>query len=220
LFAILFLAVDILLISSLPGNKYIYMQVQFQLQRPYIYTLKLDLPYTNEEIVHELKSEIWSPDEAGYNQNSFPTRYRLRAVTQPRLLEIEKYIEHGDFKRQIIDTLWGTAFPGHWGVDADRIDSMTFIYGIFTKDLPGYSIRIHTDDRMHVVQGMIYFIDGDDPDQSTTVYSTQSGDNPCRIPTGHGIGYFAANTNDSWHTGHNASDQDRYSLIFGIRLNL
>ena len=91
---------------------------------------------------------------------------------------------------------------------------------MFTKDCPGYSIRIHTDDRMHVVQGMIYFINGDDPDQSTVTYTTKAGDDPYRVPTGNGIGYFAANTNDSWHTGQNASNQDRYSLIFGIRLNI
>ena len=196
------------------------MNAQFEFQRNYIYTLKLDLPASHDQIVTELAQEDWQPDEAGYAQNSFPTRYRLRTVTQPTLKQIEQYVEHGSFKRDIIDLLWTTNFPALWGVDADRMDRMTFIYGIFTKDCPGYSIRPHTDDRMHVLQGMIYFIPTDDPDQSTTFYTTFEGDNPMRIPTGPGAGYIAANTNNSWHTGKNSSIKDRYSLIFGIRLNL
>lgn len=196
------------------------MNAQFEFQRNYVYTLKLDLPATQDQIIAELAQETWQPDEAGYAQNAFPTRYRLRTVTQPTLKQIEQYVEHGTFKRDIINLLWTTNFPAVWGVDADRMDAMTFIYGIFTKDCPGYFIRPHTDDRMHVLQGMIYFIAGDDPDQSTTIYSTFEGADPLRIPTGSGIGYFAANTNYSWHAGHNASDQDRYSMVFGIRLDV
>jgi hypothetical protein len=196
------------------------MQATFQKQRDYVYTLQLDLPYSNFDIVEDLKKEAWQPDTAGYAQNSFPTRYRLRTVTQPILKEIEQYIEHGTFKRDIIDLLWTSRFPSIWGVDADRMDAMTFIYGMFTKDCPGYFIRPHTDDRMHVLQGMIYFIEGDDPAQSTMAYTTFEGDDPLRIPTGSGVGYFAANTNNSWHSGQNSSNQDRYSMVFGIRLNL
>ena len=204
--------------SQRPIN--IWMQVTLQKQRDYVYTLKLDLPYSNSDIINSLKKETWTPDVAGYSQNSFPTRYRVLDSQQPVSRDIQYYVEKGNFKRTIIDTLWTTDFPAMWGVGADRMDNMTFIYGIFTRDHPGYMIRPHTDDRMHVVQGMIYFIDGDDPNQSTTVYSTKLGENPYRIPTGSGSGYFAANTNDSWHAGQNASNQDRYSMVFGIRLDL
>ena len=198
------------------------MQVQFNKQRNFLYTLQLNLAYPNQEIVSDLEQETWYPDEAGYGQNSFPTRYRVKQVTQPRLLDLEKFVEHGDFKQQILKILWNDPenFSSQWGVSEDRMDAMTFIYGIFTKDCPGYFIRPHTDDRMHVVQGMIYFIDGDDAQQSTQFYTTKEGDNPFRVPTGSGKGYFAANVNDGWHTGQNSSAKDRYSLIFGIRLNL
>ena len=196
------------------------MQVNFHKLRDDVYSIKLELPYTNAEIVNELKVENWEEDVAGYGQNSFPTRYRLRQVTQPKLLEIEHYVEHGDFKQQIVDTLWKTLFSGYWGVTAEKMMRITHIYGTFTKDLPGFNIRIHTDDRMHVVQGMIYLIDGDDPNQSTYMYSDKNGNNSLRMQTGHGVGYFAANTNDSWHTGQNTSEVDRYSMIFGIRLDL
>jgi len=198
----------------------ITMQVDFQHLRDYIYSIKLDLPYTNEEIVNELRIENWEEDIAGYGQSSFPTRYRLRQVTQPKLLEIERYVEHGDFKQRIIDELWKTPFTGHWGVSAEKMMKITHLYGGFTKDLPGFNIRIHTDDRMHVVQGMIYFINDNDPKQSTCFYSDKNAKDPLPMTTGHGLGYFAANTNDGWHTGQNASDVDRYSMIFGIRLDL
>ena len=197
------------------------MQINFQKQRDLLYTFKLDLINSIDVILKELQQELWSPDEAGYNQSSFPTRFRVRQVRSPVLREIEKYVEHGEFKSLLLTELYKSqSFGAIWGVGPERIDKMTFIYGIFTKDLPGYNIRIHTDDRMHVVQGMIYFIPTDDPDQSTIFYTSLEGNNPMRISTGPGAGYFAANTNNGWHTGKNASTQDRYSLIFGIRLNL
>ena len=197
------------------------MQINFQKQRDLLYTFKLDLINSIDVILKELQQELWSPDEAGYNQSSFPTRFRVRQVRSPVLREIEKYVEHGEFKSLLLTELYkNQSFGAVWGVSPERMDKMTFIYGIFTKDLPTYNIRIHTDDRMHVVQGMIYFIPTDDPDQSTTFYTSFEGDNPMRIPTGSGAGYFAANTNNSWHTGKNSSTEDRYSLIFGIRLNL
>jgi len=197
------------------------MQVYFHKLRDDVYSIKLELPYTNAEIVNELKVENWEEDIAGYGQTSFPTRFRIRQVQSNILREIEQYVEHGKFKHQIIDQLYQyPGFAAMWGVDPAKMDQQTFIYGVFTKDLPGYFIRPHTDDRMHVVQGMIYFIPTDDPDQSTTFYTTFEGDNPMRIPTGPGAGYVAANTNNGWHAGKNASEVDRYSLIFGIRLNL
>ena len=197
------------------------MQINFQKQRDYIYTFNLSLPHTNDKILSALQTEIWTADQAGYAQNNFLTRYRLTHPKNSVLTEIQQWIDHGDVKKQIIDQLYQEPlFPGYWGLSQERMMDQTFIYGIYTLDKPGYSIRIHTDDRLHVAQGMIYFVPTDDPDQSTTFYTSFEGDNPMRIPTGPGLGYVAANTNNSWHTGKNASTQDRYSLIFGIRLNL
>ena len=197
------------------------MQIIFNKQRDYIYTFDLNLLYTNNEILSALQQEDWQPDQAGYAQDSFPTRYRLTHPKNSVLTEIQQWIDHGDVKKQIVDQLYQEQlFPGYWGLSQERMMDQTFIYGVYTLDKPGYSIRIHTDDRMHVVQGMIYFIPTDDPDQSTTFYTTFEGDNPIRIPTGPGAGYIAANTNNSWHTGKNSSTEDRYSLIFGIRLKL
>ena len=197
------------------------MQVFFNKQRDYIYTFDLQLPYTNDEILQALTQETWVPDQAGYAQDSFPTRFRLVHPENIILKEIQNLVEKSDLTTQIISTLYQEPlFPGYWGLSQERMIENTFIYGVYTLDKPGYSIRIHTDDRLHVVQGMIYFMPTDDPDRSTTFYTSYEGNNPMRIPTGPGTGYFAANLSTSWHTGKNASSQDRYSLIFGIRLNL
>ena len=196
------------------------MQLYTQEIRSHIHAIKLDLPVENSVILSELVKETWLPDEARNGQDAFATRFRIRQLQSSILQDIEHYIEHGGFKQKIIHELWTTNFGSYWGVTQDYIDKITVIYGLFTKDSPGYNIRIHTDDRMHVVQGMIYFIPTDDPDQSTTFYTSYNGDNPLRVATGPGLGYFAGNTSHSWHTGKNASTEDRYSLIFGIRLNL
>jgi len=197
------------------------MKIPFDKQRDYIYTFNVALSCTNEQILQALQQETWLPDEAGYAQNSFATRYRLINPVDPRLKSIQEWVDNSDFKTQIIDQLYQEKlFPGYWGLSQSRMMEKTFMYGIYTLDKPGYSIRIHTDDRLHVVQGMIYFTPTDDPDQSTTFYTSFEGDNPLRIPNGPGSGYFAANLSTSWHTGKNSSSLDRYSLIFGIRLNL
>ena len=197
------------------------MKLLFEKQRDYIYTFKLNLSCANETILKALQHEIWLPDQAGYGQDSFPTRYRLTHPKNSVLTEIQQWVDTDDVKKQIIDRLYQESlFPGYWGLSQQRMMDQTFIYGVYTLDKPGYNIRIHTDDRLHVVQGMIYFIPTDDPDRSTTFYTTFEGDNPMRIPTGPGAGYIAANTNNSWHTGKNTSTEDRYSLIFGIRLTL
>jgi hypothetical protein len=67
---------------------------------------------------------------------------------------------------------------------------------------------------------MCYFIDGNDPDQGTVFYSDQQKNDPLEMTTGFGKGWMAANTHDSWHMGWNRSQQDRYSILFGIRLKI
>jgi len=198
------------------------MEITFTKQRDYVYTLKLELPYSNEEMLELLQQETWEQDRSnGYQPSTFTTRHRLHYPKNPILKEIQKWVTHGNLKQKLLSTLYQESFwSGLWGVSQERMDSNTLIYGTFIKDRPRYNLIPHTDDRIHVLQGMIYFIPTDDPNQSTMCYTTREGSDPLRIPTGHGLGYFAANSNNSWHAGKNASDQDRYSLIYGIRLNL
>lgn len=204
---------------DLLSYKYFVMQTEFSPLRSGVYQLKLHIPYTNDQIVQELSRESWIADQAGYGQNSFETRYRCPNPTNVALTEVSNYVETGNFKQQVIKALYSDPlFAGNWGLTPEKMDQTTHLYALYTWDRPGYSIRIHTDDRMHVAQGMIYFIDGDDPEQSTYFYDNKNGDNPVRVPTGHAQGFVGANLNNGWHTGQNTSNRERYSLMFGLRL--
>ena len=198
---------------------------QFQKLRNFVYQLQVDLPIGYTEMVDLLRAETWPPDLIGYGQSNLAARYRLNNPVNSVLKQILDTVSNLDFKKSIIAKLYSEVgnesdFPGLWGITPEKMADITFTYAGYVKDQPGHMIRVHTDDRMHVVQGMIYFIDGDNPDQATTFYTTPNSDNPLRIATGYGLGFMAANTNDGWHSGHNLSDQDRYSIIFGLRLNL
>ena len=195
------------------------MQSKFTKLRGSLYALQVDLPCDYSTIIQEFQGQPWAADEAGYGQNNFETRYRLKEPQGELLNDIVTEVEHGGFKQQLISTLYSDSyFPGYWGLTPEKMDQTTHLYALYTWDRPGYSIRIHTDDRMHVAQGMIYFINSDDSDQSTYSYTNQDGSNPLRVPTGYGCGFVNANLNDSWHTGKNSSNQERYSLMIGLRL--
>jgi hypothetical protein len=197
------------------------MQSNFVKLRGPLYQLKVELPCDYTTIIHEFQDQPWIADQAGYGQDNFDTRYRLREPTSELLKDLVRQVEHDTFKKELIAALYSDPFfPGYWGVTPEKMDQITHLYALYTWDCPGYSIRIHTDDRMHVAQGMIYFINGDDPKQSTYAYTSKEGADPLRVPTGYGCGFVNANLNDSWHTGQNSSNQDRYSLMIGLRLNL
>jgi hypothetical protein len=195
------------------------MDVNFTRFRDYLYQAKLNLPYTRTQLIQEFQDQPWEADQAGYGQNNFDTRYRLHNPQGTMLKDIVDYVEHSDFKQRMIAALYSSRFfSGYWGMSPEKMDETTHLYALYTWDRPGYSIRIHTDDRMHVAQGMIYFIDGDDPDQSTTFYTDKHGSDPFRIPTGYGLGFVGANTGETYHSGQNSSSQERYSLMLGLRL--
>lgn len=194
---------------------------RFQKLRDIVYRLDVDLPVPCNELISLLSAEAWPHDQIGYGQSNLQYRYRLSDPTNPVLKHILDQVSGSEFKQATIDQLYREpTFPGMWGITPEKMSALTVVYSGFVRDRPGHLIRIHTDDRMHVTQGMIYFVDGDDPDQATTFYTSRDHDNPLRISTGYGTGFMAANTNDGWHAGHNRSDRDRYSIIFGLRLNL
>ena len=194
---------------------------QFQKLRNFVYQLTVNLPVSYPDLIELLKAETWPPDQIGYGQSNLQYRHRLPNPVNPILDQILSDVSGAEFKQVIIDQLYKeSVFSGMWGISPEKMSKITTVYSGFVCDRPGHMIRIHTDDRMHVTQGMIYFVNGDDPDQATTFYTTPNSDNPLRITTGYGLGFMAANTNDGWHSGHNLSDQDRYSIIFGLRLNL
>ena len=195
------------------------MQTEFNKLRGSLYQCTVALPCDYNTLIAEFQGQPWEADKSGYGQNNFETRYRLREPRGELLNNLVREIEYDGFKQQLISTLYSDpSFSGYWGLTPEKMEETTNLYALYTWDRPGYNIRIHTDDRMHVAQGMIYFINGDDPDQITYSYTNKSGYDPLRVPTGYGYGFVNGNLNDSWHTGKNSSNQERYSLMIGLRL--
>jgi hypothetical protein len=90
----------------------------------------------------------------------------------------------------------------------------------FVCDHPGYNTDIHIDSRMTVCAGMFFFNSFDDENQSTTFYTSLNGDNPIRLSSEYGTGWYAANTQMNWHQGGNNTLRDRYAIMFINKLNL
>jgi hypothetical protein len=84
----------------------------------------------------------------------------------------------------------------------------------FLKDLPGTQIPLHTDSRLLLSGGMIYFSEHDDPRISTSFYSDLERNNKWTAKTDYCNGWLAANLNDSYHDGGNFADYDRYGLMY------
>ena len=65
-----------------------------------------------------------------------------------------------------------------------------------------------------------YFVEKDDPDQSTVYYTSNKFDDPLRIDNTFGNGVFHINDHTAWHEGYNKSNVTRYSLICGLLLKV
>jgi hypothetical protein len=199
------------------------MQIHFNKIRDFVYKVNLDIRADYANIIASLEKETWFPDQGAYGQSNFVSRYYLNwdQVQNTYLQEIQDWSCSDDFRRSVIDQLYSEPnFAGYWSIDPETMFRTTVSSGRFLKDLPGFGAGVHIDNRLQVAAGMIYFIDGDDENQSTTFYSTPTGADPCRIPTGHGHGWIAANMHDSWHDGWNRSAQNRYSLILSLGLKI
>ena len=199
------------------------MEIQFNKLRDFVYAVNLDLPVDNQTIIDELRQQNWRPDQAAYGQSDFVGRYFLNwdDLTSESLKSLQSWSHSDQFRKTIIDQLYSEKlFGGHWSIGPEEMFRNTKSSGRFLKDLPGFTAGLHIDNRLLVASGMIYFVNGDDPNQSTTFYSNSRRDYPRRIPTGHGRGWIAANTHDSWHDGLNQSSQERYSMILSVGLKL
>ena len=193
------------------------MQVTFNKKRDYIYETEYAFPYDKELLQADLLAEDWVPDKGAYGQADFSLRHRLANPASPRLTQIMQYFHSDQFKRSIIDQLYSEQwFPGYWGISPERMFHATTAFGTLTLDKPGFVTGMHLDNRALVASGMCYLIEGDDPDQSTTFYTSAQKEAPLRMTTGWGRGWIAAGMHDAWHDGHNRSTQDRYTVLLGL----
>lgn len=184
--------------------------------KDFVFSTQFNIDGVNtEEVIKDLANEDWIANQPNYGQGQLVQRYFCNEIKNPFVKSINDFLINN--KRLFIDTLYAQEyFPMYWGISPDRMDNITNISTTLLLDKPDFDTKIHLDNRLTVATGMIYFIDQDDPKQSTSFYSNNKYQNQLRIPTGFGAGWFAANMHDSWHSGHNLSNQDRYSMIYNI----
>lgn len=198
-------------------TKYL-MHAKFTEIRPFIYKFELvNLPFSIQDILAEVEP-CWA---------TWPhlnhTRYKLTHSEKrgPIVQSLHDFFSSKDFQNQLIDTLGQNElfWKSYWKHNPEQFKNK--LTSIFEGDMdtPGFHMGPHLDNRAIVAVGMCHFIDGDDPAQSTTFYSTEQGDDPIRMPTGFGVGWASANLHNTWHSGQNHSTQNRFSIKFGNQIS-
>jgi hypothetical protein len=197
------------------------MQVNFTHLRNYVYEADFQFDYTPEVILEHLQSAMWIPNINGYSQKGFAAREDL-TNPNPVLQSVLNYFNSESFQQSIVNTLFENLdfTNAYWPIQPDNFKKIISSSGRFIKDHPNFTTGIHLDNRLLVASGMCYFINGDDPNQSTNFYSSRKADNPIRIPTGLAKGWMAANTENSWHDGYNRSDKNRYSILYSLSIKV
>ena len=173
--------------------------------------LTTTFPYSQEEVYTALQNEEYQGNDGRkwcYELKSpiLQSIYKTVVDRVPTLLEeISKFPN----------------FVEHWGL-ADINDLVKNVKTTchFVCDKPGYTTGVHLDCKSQVCTGMLFFNKEDDLKQSTTFYTSPNKDNPIRISSEYGNGWFSANTYWGHHIGGNNSSRDRYALIFISNLNL
>jgi hypothetical protein len=127
-----------------------------------------------------------------------------------------------DFKQQLLDLLFANSeFMDIWGQpQRKRFDAVTRVSADWTRTPPRLTnYSWHLDCRSQVAFGMIYFIPGDDPRQST-YFDTVPNTPHQRVPTGLGRGWLVINHHRARHCAVNDTDQYRYCLKFTLNLHI
>lgn len=174
------------------------------------------------DIIHfDVANENWQRDNVAYGQTQFNHRRTIESINNPNFKSTVDYFFTDEFKNTIVDALYtAPLFAGYWAISPEKMKSITKTFGTAVQDSPGHTTALHLDNRLLVASGMCYLIEDDDPEQSTFFYTDAQYNNPLRISTGWGKGWLAANMHDSWHEGHNRSNKNRHSILFGLSLNL
>lgn len=187
--------------------------------------VKLTTPYSYEQLLEEFKKEDWVK-HADYTDHSKNPHLNRSAIAYPKstiLQEIVNRLSSDEIKKKIINTMY-TLFPNiqnDWdGWSKEKMYDVTLWGGQFLKDEPGFAITPHIDSRIQIITLLIYFIDGNDPNQTTTFYTDKNLSEPWTAETGVGLGTLHINDFDVWHEGFNKSEKDRYLIILGLIVNV
>ena len=173
--------------------------------------LSIDFPFAQQEVYTALEKEQYYGDEdRTYCPN--PSSHILKEI-----LDIVKT----NIPNLLLDMTNHPEFKHKWCLEySEQLVNNTKTSCMFICDKPGYNIDTHVDSRMQVCTGMLFFNYDNDPNQSTTFYTSHSKDNPLLMTSQYGTGWYAANTHDCWHSGANNTQRKRYAIIFINTLDL
>jgi len=193
------------------------MKAIFNKQRQFVYSIDFEIAFTNEQIQNGLQTLDWNNAAS----NSFKNRYEIYHIpTENVLSSVKQSLTSNQFKRTIIDLLYqDKEFVDCWQIDAEKMYNNTNTFATFVLDKPGYTTNYHLDNRRIVATGMQYFINDDDPNQSTYFYTSSKGEGELRMMTGFNRGWLMGNLHTTWHRGFNLSTSDRYAVLFGLIIN-
>jgi hypothetical protein len=197
--------------------------------RPGLYSLTLSLDHDYKTVVDCLDSEHWQAhadrkDDAGLAGSPYAERSGLLNPKNKILTDIMDFINSDAVKEQIVNFVYNTQgdyISSLWeGWSREQMLQYTFWGCMFNRDRPGFHIPVHLDTRLQIATAIVYFVEDDDPKQSTVYYTSNRGDNPLRISNKFGNGVLHINDHTAWHEGYNRSDVTRYSLICGLLLKV
>jgi hypothetical protein len=205
------------------------MKLNINIIRPGIYLLDVLLDYNYSTIINELSAEDWQAhgdrkDSAGLAGDPYAERSGLLSPKSQVLKDIMDFINSNSVKKQLVNFIYATQgdyISSLWeGWSKEQMLEYTFWGCMFNRDQPGFHIPVHLDTRLQIATAMIYFVEEDDPDQSTVYYTSDKFDNPLRIKNSIGSGVLHINDHTAWHEGYNKSNSTRYSLICGLLLKV
>lgn len=192
-----------------------------------VFKLCLKVPFTHTQIQTELEKENWvAPVETSRYPGHEWTAVRFKLCPpgqQSTLLnQLNYFFSNEQTKTQLINSMFQhiPGFDVDYMMSAEELARCTILHGEFTKDMPGFVNKLHTDYRKLVATGMVYFSAQDDANLSTVFYTSAQRENPLRMPTDFCHGWWHANGNDTYHEGWNHTQTTRYSCLLGLTLNV
>jgi hypothetical protein len=205
------------------------MNLTINLLRPGLYQLSASLDYDYATVIHALDSEDWQAhadrkQDAGLSGNPYAQRSGLLNPKSQVLKDIMEFVNSDNVKEQLVNFVYDTQgdyISGLWeGWRKEQMLQYTFWGCMFNRDQPGFHIPLHVDTRLQIATAMIYFVEADDPNQSTVYYTNNKFEDPLRINNKFGNGILHINDHTAWHEGFNRSRVTRYSLICGLLLKV
>lgn len=187
--------------------------------------LQVHFPWSLEEITAELDQEDWRPygQETAVKHDEWTgKRYKVHRPRSRMLQEIIRFFALDSTRDYAIHCLYRDKpiFQVNWQMYPWRMSMNSILHAEFTRDLPGFENGLHCDMRRLIATGMVYLVDGNNPDLASCFYDDPMRANPCLVETGFGRGWIHSNDWNTWHDGWNRTGQVRYSMLLGLTLML